>query len=202
MDGLGDALREIFFNGAHPVFPWMAFFLAGMWLGRQSFTGKSRCWFIGLSLATCIFAESLSAYLRDATPVWRQTAYGWALNMDRVIVSRDIHPPAPLFVLSAGASAFATIGACLWIGERFGDRFWLRWLQATGQMTLTLYVAHIMLGMGWLYREDMLNNNPLEVAISYTLLFLGLAVAFAATWRSLVYWRGPLEWLMRRTAER
>ena len=28
-------VRHLFFNGFHPVVPWLAFLLVGMWLGRQ-----------------------------------------------------------------------------------------------------------------------------------------------------------------------
>ena len=31
-------VRHIIFNGFHPVFPWCAFLLLGMWLGRQNLT--------------------------------------------------------------------------------------------------------------------------------------------------------------------
>ena len=38
-DGL---LRHLFFNGFHPVVPWTAFLLLGMWLGRQD-VGSPAC---------------------------------------------------------------------------------------------------------------------------------------------------------------
>ena len=74
---------------------------------------------------------------------------------------------------------------------------WLRLLNTTGQMSLSIYLAHIVVGLGILEELGMLYAQTLAFALAYSLLFIVLSVVFANLWR-LKWQRGPLEWLMRR----
>lgn len=58
-------------------------------------------------------------------------------------------PPGPAYMLTGAGAACSVIAACLWLARvRPGD--WLEPFTAAGRMTLTLYVGHILLGMGTL----------------------------------------------------
>jgi len=57
-------IRNLFFNGFHPVFPWVAFLLTGMWLGRQDMSSsmnRKKLFLYGLGVA--VLAESISLLL-------------------------------------------------------------------------------------------------------------------------------------------
>ena len=41
-------IRHLFFNSFHPVFPWTAFLLAGMWLGWQDSAFQKRILLAGV----------------------------------------------------------------------------------------------------------------------------------------------------------
>ena len=57
-------------------------------------------------------------------------------------------PPLPLYFFSAVGSSCAVIALCVQAGEAWQAAPWLRPLVRTGQMALTLYVAHVVVGMG------------------------------------------------------
>jgi len=66
-----------------------------------------------------------------------------------------------------------------------------------GRMTLTLYIAHILLGMGTLEAMGWLQGQGLvQVAVAASVYCI-VAILFAWCWTRYVS-QGPLEWLMRR----
>ena len=61
---IGGQLRNLLYNGFHPVIPWAAFVLAGIWLGRHDLTDAKLRWRIGIGAALVVaVTESLSALL-------------------------------------------------------------------------------------------------------------------------------------------
>ena len=67
---------------------------------------------------------------------------------------------------------------------------------ATGQLALTLYVAHLIIGKGLLKALGVLDKTLL-FAVGSAVIFCICAVAFSHFWRKR-YDRGPLEWGIRR----
>jgi hypothetical protein len=58
-------LKNIWFNGLHPVFPWMAFLLLGMWLGRRDLRDRVvRNRLLVLAIVIAVIAECLDAAAR------------------------------------------------------------------------------------------------------------------------------------------
>jgi uncharacterized membrane protein YeiB len=107
-------------------------------------------------------------------------------------------PPTPLYLLSAGGTAIALISLCLSLADRFSSATWLlRPLTSTGQLALTLYVAHVVVGMGLLEALGRLEHQSLPLALGSALMFCAAGVLFATVWRRFAR-RGPLEWVMRR----
>ncbi len=188
-------VRHLFFNGFHPVFPWTAFLLIGMVIGRLDLRDavvRRRLFFQGLGLAA--LAEATAALLiRGLSPA------------ADAATKEDIHalfgtapmPPMPLYILAGAGTAAAVIAACVALSERLGDTAWPRPLIATGQLALTIYVAHVVIGMGTLEALGRLENQTPAFAIGSAAVFCATAVVFAHLWRRR-FRRGPLEWLMRR----
>ncbi|MEM7588449.1 MAG: heparan-alpha-glucosaminide N-acetyltransferase domain-containing protein, partial [Acidobacteriota bacterium] len=117
-------IRHLFFNGFHPVFPWVAFLLLGMFLGRLPLRDallrrRVLGWGLGVAVATeavswlAIRALSTGADARTAEDV--QALFGTAPM-----------PPVPFYVLAAGGLAAAVIAACVGLSERAGDAAWLQ----------------------------------------------------------------------------
>jgi uncharacterized membrane protein YeiB len=68
-----------------------------------------------------------------------------------------------------------------------------------GRQTLTLYVAHIVLGMGTLEALGMLGGQSLAQSVTASVAFCALATLYAWVWARW-FKRGPIEALMRKTA--
>jgi uncharacterized protein len=189
-------IRNLFFNGWHPVFPWIAFLFWGMALGRfdLSRSGRRRVVLL-LAILIAAAAEIASRFLsqiEDTRPILEQLGK-WYEGPELLFGTGSI-PPMPLYVLSAGATAVAVI--CL-VLELTAHRSAVRWaapLVSCGQLALTFYLGHILIGLA--DSEDFADAPDLETAAFRALLFCGGAVLFAWLWRKR-FRRGPLEWAMR-----
>ncbi len=187
--------RHLLFNGFHPVFPWAAFLIAGMWLGRQDLTcGRVRRRIVVAGTSTVVIAESLSWLLLRLVGV---PALAIDTEMAAALLGTEPMPPMPLYLLSAGGAAVAGIALCTELAERCRDARWVRPVVATGQLALTLYVAHVVIGMGLLEALGLLRRQSLAFALGYALAFYATGVLFAALWARR-FSRGPLESIMRR----
>jgi uncharacterized membrane protein YeiB len=188
--------RHILFNGYFPVFPWTAFLLAGMWLGRQdlqnaSFRRKVFAWAVWVF----VISESISTLsldLFDHPKVWSTLP-----GLDYYLATTP-YPPTLFFVFSAGATGFISIMATLTMSERFGEAHWIKPLVSTGRMALTIYIGHVLLGLGALDLAGlMVENQPLFFVLFAAAAFNTAATVFSYAWEAY-FGTGPLERIMRR----
>ncbi len=186
--------RHLLFNGFHPVVPWLGFLLVGMAIGRLDMTDaavRKRVFLFGIGAA--VFAEVTSFVLVGALSTVVSPADQEAIV---AIFGTEPMPPMPLYMLAGTGTACAVIAAAVAIGERFASALWLKPFVATGQIALTLYVAHVVIGMGVIEEVDRLENQSLPFALGSAAIFCVLAMVFAHFWQSR-YERGPLEAVMR-----
>jgi uncharacterized protein len=183
--------RSLFFNGFHPLFPWCAFLLFGMWLGRQEVGDRHwRRRMLRGAVLTLLLAEAGAALGRAAL------AAGMVGPRAGALFSRGPMPPTPFYVLSAGSSALIVLLLALGLSRRAGGRLWWRALVATGQLALTLYIAHILLGMGLIEALGWLDGGrSLSLTLLYALGFYAGAIIIAVGWRRW-FQRGPCEALV------
>ena len=99
------------------------------------------------------------------------------------------------FVMCGGV--IAIIGGSLMLTATYPDTKWTKPLIATGQLALTLYVAHLVIDRGMLEVLEVLEHKTLPLAMGSAVIFCICAVVFAHFWRKR-YERGPLEWGIRR----
>jgi uncharacterized membrane protein YeiB len=186
-------VRHLFFNGFHPVFPWTAFLLVGLWLGRQDVHDPAlRKKMLRLSIIIVVLAESVSWLL-----IQMLSAFDLDPETVAYLFGTQPMPPMPLYLLSGGGTAVAAIMLSIALTERLAAARWIKAFVATGQLALTLYVAHVILGMGVLEALGLLENQSLPFAVGSALLFCVGALLFSFLWRQR-FNRGPLEWVMRR----
>lgn len=94
--------------------------------------------------------------------------------------------------------ACIVISLCLLLGERLAGSQLLRVLSAPSKSTLTLYIAHILIGMGILDTLGMLTEQQTPTtALTSALLFSIACLIYANLWQAK-FSRGPLEGLMRK----
>nr|MEE4268383.1 DUF418 domain-containing protein [Candidatus Krumholzibacteria bacterium] len=186
--------RHLFFNGFHPVIPWLGFLLVGMGLGRQDMSRSDVrrrvfVWGAGVALVaegvSWILVKTLSSGAGPADP-----------EIIVAIFGTEPMPPMPLYMLAGTGTACAIIAAAVSLGLRYPRSAWLRPFVSTGQLALTLYVAHVIVGMGTLEAMGRLENQTLPFVLLASAVFCTAGVVFSHLWRRQ-FKRGPLEVVMR-----
>lgn len=191
--------KNLLFNGFHPVIPWSAFILFGFWFGKQNLNNnafvKKSFWVSSMVFIVIQLVSKLSATLcaESSTETTKQLAE---------LLSTNPMPPLPMYMFNGVSFAIAIISACILIAKRFSSNPIIDALNKTGQLALTFYVAHIVLGMGIL--EAVYPNKfgyfSLEFSIGYALAFSLSCMVFAVIWRKYKT-SGPLEWIMRKVTD-
>ena len=108
-------------------------------------------------------------------------------------------PQLPIYMFSGIAIAFAIISEWIIISKKFENSFIIDALNKTGQLALTLYVAHVIVGMGIIevINPTKIGNYSIEFSVGYAIVFSLLCILFAVIWRKYKKY-GPLEWVMRK----
>ena len=179
------------------MFPWLSYFLIGMWLGRLNWYDRiiKRNIFI-IGLVVFIIIQSLRLMVRHHffNPFWSD------------YIMAEYFPPYLPFVLVTIAFAFMVIPICMVIGDKFPNNKFILALQKTGQMTLSHYVIHLTLGMvlmafltGKHYTGLLEDEKPTSsiYILTYSIIFYIFSILFSIFW-SRKFKNGPLETLMRK----
>lgn len=185
-------VRNLFFNGWHPVIPWLGFLLFGIILSRIPLENRAtQVRLILGGLAAFGVAEGLSAVLMVRMSL---------VDPDLIsLFTTEPIPPMPLYMLAGIGAACVVVGVCLLISDRLAALGILRLFVPAGRQTLTLYIAHIVIGMGALEALGMLGGQTVGQAIQASILFCGAATVYAYIWAKW-FERGPIETLMRNVA--
>ncbi len=190
-------VRHLFFNGFHPVFPWLAFLLLGMWIGRRDLREpRVRRRIFLPALGVFLIVEILSKLLLKLVP---PAAMELSAEEARFLLGTSPMPPMPFYMLSGGATAVIVICFCVWLGQKAADGTWVKPFIRTGQSALTLYVAHVVIGMGVMEGFGLLQKLNLVEVVFYALFFGVISILFSFLWLGR-FRRGPFEWLMRKIA--
>lgn len=189
-------LSDVLVDGVHPIVPWLAFVTYGVWLGRRDlrapgtrarFALAGAAIFLGcelgsLALTTLVLAVPALAPLEPHLGIF---GTGWT--------------PEPLYVVSACATAtlFVTLAHELISWPRVAASPITRAAIAAGQMALSIYVTHAVLGvvvpgnlLGWR------GSLSVERVTLWWAVFCAVVIVAAGIWRRFLP-RGPLEWVMR-----
>lgn len=192
-------LRNTFYNGWNSIFPWFAYFLLGMWLGRISWQHaktKRKLFFTGL--AFFVGAEALRRYA-----VQKQ----WSGEIMNYIMAEYFPPYLPFMIITA-SFALMVIATCLWLGEKYHQSKIVHFFSLTGKMTLTHYVMHLTIGMlvfqylsGLKYTGLLQTGRPSTplYILGFSVAFYLFSIGFSVLW-SKRFKNGPLESLMRKVS--
>ncbi|WP_170465488.1 DUF418 domain-containing protein [Ruegeria arenilitoris] len=177
-------LRNLFFNGWHPVLPWAAFLLIGMAIGRS---------------------ELHTLCIQHRLIMWGFGAAVFALFPQMLATDPDLAtylgteaiPPGPFYIVAGTGSACVVIGLLLKLWPKIERLGIGPALIAPGRQSLTLYMAHILIGMGILEEAGLLDGSlSAPQVFACALAFCVASSIFALLW-SRKFKRGPLEALMR-----
>lgn len=190
-------LRNTLYNGWNSIFPWLSYFMIGMFLGRldwKKFTTRKSVFLIGLIIF--LLLQGLRYFTKQNIFDAYWTNY----------IMSEYFPAYLPFILITVGFAFMVIAVCMYIGDYFSNSKILKTFVKTGQMTLSFYVLHVTLGMllfSWLsnkpYSGYLTQHSPVKpfFILSFSILFYSLCLLFSHLW-SKKFKNGPLELLMRK----
>lgn len=186
-------IRNLFFNGWHPVIPWLAFLLWGILIARLDlYAQKTQVWLLASHGMIFVLASGLSYWLVGVVGAYDSEA--------ALLFATEPVPPMPLYILAGAGAAGMVIALCLMVAPVLNRVGILAWFTRPGRQTLTLYAAHIYIGMGTLEALGMLvtsgNAQSIEIVMVASLVFCLAAIIYTWAW-SKAFKRGPLESLMR-----
>ena len=191
---------NFFYNGWNSVFPWLAFFTTGLYLGRlnwQELNTQKRMFTIGLLLYMTVLGIQFLV-----------NTYSNNIELQQVL-NADYLPPMLPFMLSTTGFGFMLISLFMFLGNLAADKKWANNLSQVGQMTLTHYISHLTIGL-FLFAEISgkkftgQGTGQNFVAPEYMLLFsvayFILSFVFTKLWTTK-FKNGPFETLMRKVSE-
>jgi uncharacterized membrane protein YeiB len=189
--------RNTFYNGWNSIFPWLAYFTVGMYLGRLDWTIPSiqrKMFFIGLSLFLTI---SVVQYITSKLPISEDIKF---------YINADYLPPFLPFVISTLGFGMMLISAFMYLSKFISNSKFANDLAKTGQMTLTHYISHLTIGMLLLafltdraYSGKMNEQSALHpmIIFSFALAYFILSFYFSKLWTKK-FKNGPFEIIMRK----
>jgi len=189
-------VRNTFLTGYHPVFPWTAYALVGMWLaGRPIFDRKGRRRYLLIFIpitALFEFAITFPGFLRFFHHP--NTGVAFVDSALQLLTRR----PFLLIMLPRQLVAISMILVCLELADRFRASRAIQALATTGRMSLTHYLAHTVFVLGPMFLLGVLQQSRMS-SFLISCGFFTAAITF-----SILYSRrfelGPLEAVMRRVA--
>lgn len=198
-----EVLIDFFFQGYHPVTPWIAFMIAGMLLGRLDMRDPAvrRKMLIG-GIALALTAEAIAFVALDMGLFKLMEDVSQMIDLEEasLLLGTAPYPPMPLFLAVGIGWGMAIVSLCLSFGDRFAERRWITPLVHTGQLALTIYILHGTVGIwavGWAGYKP---HQTLEWIIGYSGLFYVAMIIASTLWRRR-FDRGPVEAIMRRLTD-
>jgi uncharacterized membrane protein YeiB len=190
-------IRNTFYNGWNSIFPWIAYFFLGMYLGRLDWQNPKilrTVFFTGITVYTLVFLVQTfaSEIIKDKDLLFYLTA--------------DYLPPFLPFMLGTASFGLILISIFIFIGNKVGDSKIAVVLASTGQMTLTHYISHLFLGLivfvlvtGKVLSYNILNETPTNpvVIFAFAIVYYLMSILFSYAW-SKKFKNGPFEMLMRK----
>ena len=189
-------LRSWFFNGFHPVIAYVGYFFFGMALAKLNLRNMSMH---NLLIVLGILLLAVSHIIALLTPQSLQEMeyFGHKLS---TYLSLQSMPPMPIYIMSGIGAACLIIGICLRFGYLIEHSLVLRAMASGGRMALTLYLAHIWIGIGMLVHLNNEYNLDFWFILLFSFIFIFVSAVYAFhRMKSLGY--GPFERLLRNLSQ-
>jgi uncharacterized protein len=189
---VGEIVRYLLWTGGYPVVGWVGFVLVGLWLSRQRLADVALQWrllLVGVGVAVTQPLVDATFVGLGGDPLGAAPPEGPA-----AFFAAAAHSNQTAWYVLASATAVAAIGACLLVTRRPSPV--VVPVAHLGQLALTAYLAHILLGQAvlwdWMARQMLSLGEQLLVVGAVVVAF----TAAATVWRR-AFARGPLEALVR-----
>jgi uncharacterized membrane protein YeiB len=171
---------SILVNGTHPLLPWLSFLCAGMVLGRL----LAKDWWRPAALTLGVTLFGLASLVGSAATT----------KFEVVLLSTDPFERGLIYTASALGTALIAYASLDWAANRFPRA--TDPLRRAGQMTLTLYLGHVLVFIVLVRRLRLIEPGGLDVALIFALGYWIAAIALSVWW-SRRFGRGPAEGFYR-----
>lgn len=190
-------IRNTLYNGWNPIFPWMAYFFLGMYLGKLDWQNKS----IHRKATLISGAIFLIFFLTKE--------FAGTITSDKDLqffLTADYLPPFFPFIASTASYGVLIICLFVYLGEKTQHYQLSAILASTGQLTLTHYLSHLTLGFislslitGKELNFDLIHATPTApwILLVFAVCYFILSCAFSYQWKKR-FKNGPVESLMRK----
>ena len=191
--------RNLFYNGFHPVIPWSAFMLVGFWFGKFNLNDDKLIKKIMISGIAIFMIMQIISYSLINSLSGGDEAAETELSF---ILETSPMPPFPIYMISGSCIALFIISGCILLAKKFEESWLIKALNQMGQLALTFYVAHVVIGMGLmeLISPEEMGTYTANFSLAYAITFSIACLLFAVIWKRK--WKsGPLEFLMRKLTD-
>lgn len=191
VDSPRNLLIRTFISYTHPLFPWLLFFVVGIILGRHfhrfaQLRGRLIFW------STFVFTAT---YLTNAVFV-ADTPKTSHERLIATVLSTGPYDRGLLYSIGTLASSLLALCILSIIVESLGENPIIDMMARAGQMSLSIYFAHIFFFNLIVHRLHWVSATGLDTALWLALVFYTIAIPFSALWRTY-FGRGPAEVLYR-----
>ncbi|MDA2967038.1 MAG: DUF418 domain-containing protein [Actinomycetota bacterium] len=189
IDSISDLILRIFVDYTHPVFPWLAFFCIGIVMGRNLEIVKTkRRAILLLCCALIVLCYSVSAILDH-----------FDLRANEIVYRlTSLHPynRSLLYTVSTTAIAVIAFVVISQLAEKHQHRKIVVHLQRSGQLTLSLYLLHVLVFYIFVDWAHLISSSGLDTALIFATGFWVFAITIASWWQHH-FGQGPVERLYR-----
>lgn len=189
IDSVRDLMLRIFVDYTHPVFPWLTFFCLGIIIGRNlKIVMTKRRAILMLCIALIVLCYSSTAILDHFDLRTNEIVY----------LMTSLHPydRSLLYTVSTAAIAVVAFVAISQFAEKYQHKKLVIHLQRSGQLTLSLYLLHVLVFYTFVDWLHLISSSGLDTALIFAAGFWIFAVTIASWWQHH-FGQGPIERLYR-----
>lgn len=191
VDSPRNLMIRTFVSYTHPLFPWLLFFTVGIILGRHihriaEFRRQLLLWSGGILAATYLIN---TIFVADESTTNHQ-------RLIATILSTRPYDRGMLYSIGTLTSSLLTLCVLSIIVDSLGKNFAVDVLARAGQMSLSIYLAHILFFNLIVHRLHLVGATGLDTALGLAIVFYAVAIPLSALWRTYIG-RGPAEVLYR-----
>lgn len=175
-------LFDLFVNGTHPLLPWLAFFCAGIVLGRVLGT----TWWRPVVAGTGFLLYAGSNIANSAATSERAL----------VLLSLDPFERGLAYTANALGTALLAFVVVSWLADRFEQTAVVDALRRAGQLSLTIYLGHALVFNLLVNQLDVIEPAGIGTALVFATVYWVTATTLAVAYQRR-YGRGPAERVYR-----
>ena len=189
IDSIQDLAVRTFLDYTHPVFPWIAFLCTGMIIGRHLSTLSVWRWKVAAIATSTVVAIYAIVTLLDTM----ESLDGAVVD---TLVSMETFDRGLLYLMSTLGIALIAFLAISFVVEKCPIASIMVHLQRAGQLSLSLYLLHVLaysLAVNWF---GWIGGESLSTALLFAGGFWVVAISVASWWHHRIG-RGPAEIVYR-----